>query len=220
MIARMIKLVLLALPFGLSPAAFAGPSGTSTPIVFDDGGTVTGFFTLDATGTSLLDYSFTSSGGTSGLPGFTYTPGDSTATWSHITPGATATGPSVAVLNIFAPDGPSRPRHNLEFSFYDTGITIGANLGLCDIDGGACFTDGPLSIQVQSGEQFLDASSNEISRSVQHGSFDITDPPETFAFNSNAAQTGTGTPVPEPATLLLLSPVLLGLVGLRKKARS
>jgi hypothetical protein len=218
MIARMIKLSLLvALLFGLSPVAFAGPSGTSAPIVFDDGGTVTGFFTLDPTGTTLTGYSFTTSGGTSGLSPFTYDGTDSTGTFSLITPGATASGPPVAVLNIFSPDVPSRPRHNLEFSFYDPGLTLGANLGLCDIDGGACLTDGPLSIQVQSGEQFLDANSSETARNVKTGSFDITDPELSFAFNSNSSQTGTGTPVPEPASVLLLCAAIVGWVGIGRK---
>jgi hypothetical protein len=143
---------------------------------------------------------------------------DSTATWTHITPGATASGPPVAVLNVFSPDVGSRPRFNLDFSFYDTGLTLGANLGLCDIDGGACLTDGPFSTLIQSGEQFLDASSNALSRNVQHGSFDITDPPATLAFNSNAAQQGP-TRIPEPATLLLVVPALLGLAASSRRRR-
>jgi len=219
-IARTIKLSLLTSLLGLSTAAFANPLpvGSLTPIAFDDGGTVTGSFTLDATGTTVTGWNFTTSGGTSGLPGFTYDTTDSTAIWSLITPGATANGPPVGSLDIFAPGLASLPRHNLGFTFYDTGLTVGANLGLCDVAAGPCLTDGPLSIQVQSGEQFLDANNNQILRDVTQGSFDITDPPGGLAFNSNSSQTGTPpTNVPEPSALALMGLSFAGLAFARRR---
>lgn len=223
MVSRFTKLFVLVVVLTqlrlLAPiTAFADPITTFPPIVFDDNGTVTGYFQLDANG-NLAAYSFTSSAwAAAGLSAFTYDSTDSTGTFSLIQPGATASGPPVAVLNIFAPDFTGRPRRNLELSFYETGpLTIGSSFGLCDISAGACLTDGPLSIPVQSGEQFLDSSNNEVIRDVNTGSLTLADPAGGISFSLNPSQTGSPSPMPEPSSLVLLGFGIAGFAFCRRK---
>lgn len=226
-----------AVPATASPVT----NGSLTPVNFQDvgsplqdGGTVSGSFTLNSAGTDLATWSITvsagagqGSGGVVPISSFTY---DNTTTSAHVFNPSLSFGGSVyTTISLFTSDYQNNVAggHSLGLFFQQIPTVIpqqGVALQICSDVDNPCQDTGS-GIAISSGELIraptASAPFGVDSRTLLGEFLTVSDPPGSISLNFTATAVlipVTPGPVPEPSTLLLIvGSGLASLLGARRR---
>jgi hypothetical protein len=232
---RFLSIVLALVAFAPAGAALATPIGGTASLAFDNGGTLSGYFSFDPTATilskSVIDWQLTTTDFGTTTP-HVYNATNTTDGASSFVLSNDNADQVLSFFQVFQ-DGSVQSTFELDLTFACGGvancITSGAQNVAFTLVGGLQTCPTGTLVCISSGEQRPNAFGQHF---LNSGVLNVTDPPGTFAFNVDSTLApgftlftggtgdngGGGTEVPEPSTLLLFGAGAL-LSALRARRR-